>query len=229
MLGHHDSMATARTAPTVPTKQGPDLSADEIVRAALELLRSGEAPLSMRKLAAAFSVSATALYRYFPDRRSLYEAISDEVIREIVEADRGGEWTARLRALIVAQQRVLTDVPGIALFLFENQESVPAMRWMNAILAVLLDAGFTPSLAARSLTTIIFYVNPSFFVGEDSQRRGDVVRGTSPELRTPRNRKRFPALAAVADELTELSYEDQYIVGAERLIAGLAADLDSHR
>ena len=100
---------------------------------------------------------------------------------------------------------------------------------MNAILAVLLDAGFTPPRAARSLTTIIFYVNPSFFVGEDSQRRGDVVRGTSPEIRTPRNMKRFPALATVADELTELSYEDQYIVGAERLIAGLAAELDSHR
>jgi hypothetical protein len=47
--------------------------------------------------------------------------------------------------LIVAQHRVLTDVPAIAQFLFENQDSVPAMRWVNAILRVLLDAGFTPS------------------------------------------------------------------------------------
>ena len=53
--------------------------------------------------------------RYFPDRRSLYEAVSDEVIKEIVEAEaQGGAWTTRLRSLIVAQHRILTDVPGIA-------------------------------------------------------------------------------------------------------------------
>ena len=73
-------------------------------------------------------MSATALYRYFPDRRSLYEAVSDEVTKEIVEADQGGAWTTQLRSLIVAQHRILTDVPGIAQFLFDNQDSVPAMR-----------------------------------------------------------------------------------------------------
>jgi len=201
------------------------LSAAEIVRVALGMLRTGDAPISMRKLAGEFGVSATALYRYFPDRRSLYEAVSDEVIKEIVEADEGGAWTTRLRSLIVAQQRVLTEVPGIAQFLFENQDSLPAMRWMNAILRVLLDAGFTPSGAARALPAIIFYVNPAFFVGEEGRRRGEAVRGTSPLLRSPDNRARFPALSAVVDDLAELSYEDQYILGADRLIAGLAADL----
>ncbi len=201
------------------------LSAPEIVRVALALLRAGQAPISMRKLAAEFDVSATALYRYFPDRRSLYEAVSDEVIKEIVEADQGGEWTTRLRALIVAQQRTLTRAPGVAQFLFENQDSVPAMRWMNAILRVLLDAGFAPSRAVRALTTIIFYVNPAFFVGEDGQPRAETVRGTSPLFRSARNQERFPALATVVDELAELSYEDQYVVGADRLIAGLAAEL----
>jgi AcrR family transcriptional regulator len=200
------------------------LSSPELVRVALALLRSGHAPISMRKLASEFGVSATALYRYFPDRRSLYEAISDEVIKEIVEADQGGAWTTRLRSLIVAQHRILTNVPGIAQFLFDNQDSVPAMRWMNAILRVLLDAGFTPSDAVRALTALIFYVDPAFFVGQEGPR-GGTVRGTSPLFRSPRNRARFPALSAVVEELAELSYEDQYVLGAERLIAGLAADL----
>ena len=127
------------------------LSSPELVRVALALLRSGHAPISMRKLAGEFGVSATALYRYFPDRRSLYEAVSDEVIKEIVQADQGGEWTTRLRSLIVAQQETFSGVPGIAQFLFENQDSVPAMRWMHAILRVLLDAGFTPPRAVRAL------------------------------------------------------------------------------
>ena len=73
------------------------------------LLRSGHAPLSMRKLAGEFGLSATALYRHFPDRRSLYEAVSDEAIKEIVEANRGVAWTTRLRSLIVAQHRILMD------------------------------------------------------------------------------------------------------------------------
>src|SRR3954464_11687047 len=107
----------------MPPSPSRVLSSEELVRAALALLRSGHAPISMRKLASEFGVSATALYRYFPDRRSLYEAISDEVIQEIVEADQGGEWTTRLRSLIIAQQRVLTGVAGIAQFLFENQDS----------------------------------------------------------------------------------------------------------
>jgi AcrR family transcriptional regulator len=208
-------------------RPSPALSAPEIVRVALALLRSGHAPISMRKLASEFGVSATALYRYFPDRRSLYEAVSDEVIKEIVEADQGGAWTTRLRALMVAQQRTLIDAPGVAQFLFENQDSVPAMRWMNAILRVLLDAGFPPHRAVRALTTVIFYVNPAFFVGESGERRGATVRGTSPLFRSPRNRAKFPALSAVIDELAELSYEDQYVVGADRLIAGLAAELSA--
>ena len=209
----------------MPPRPSPALSAPELVRVALALLRDGQAPISMRKLASEFGVSATALYRYFPDRRTLYEAVSDEVIKEIVQADQGGPWTTRLRALIVAQQRTLTEVPGIAQFLFENQDSVPAMRWMNAILRVLLDAGFPPAQAVRALTTIIFYVNPAFFVGESGQGNGQTARGTSPLFRSPRNRERFPALSAVVDELAELSYEDQYVVGADRLIAGLAAEL----
>ena len=85
--------------------------------------------------------------------------------------------------------------------------------------------GFTPSGAVRALTALIFYVDPAFFVGQDGQRRGETVRGTSPLLRSPRNRARFPALSEVVEELAELSYEDQYGLGAERLIAGLAADL----
>ena len=73
-------------------------------------------------------------------------------------------------------------------------------------------------------TALIFYVDLAFFVGQEGQR-SETVRGNSPLFRSPRNRARFPALSAVFEELTELSYEDQYVLGAERIIAGLAADL----
>jgi AcrR family transcriptional regulator len=207
-------------------KTAIDLNAEVIVGVALGLLRSGGPKLSMRKLGSELNVSATALYRYFPNRDSLYEAISDEVVKEIVSADEGGPWPQRLRALIAAQERLLTVTPGIAQFMFDHQESVPAMRWMDAIIRVLLDAGFAPRRAVRALTMFIFYVNPAFFVAEDPLRRGEIVRGTSPVLRSVEQRRRFPALAEVVDELAALRYEDQYLLGADRIIAALAVELE---
>jgi AcrR family transcriptional regulator len=72
-------------------------SSERVLAAALELLeRGGEEALSMRTLAASLGLSASSLYRYFPNREALLSALGDESTRllhaALVQAS-GGQGT----------------------------------------------------------------------------------------------------------------------------------------
>ncbi|ADI13419.1 TetR/AcrR family transcriptional regulator [Truepera radiovictrix] len=57
-------------------------TSERVLAAALELLeRGGEGALSMRALAASLGLSASSLYRHFPNREALLNALGDESTR----------------------------------------------------------------------------------------------------------------------------------------------------
>ncbi len=60
-----------------------------LVAAGLKALESrGEAELSLRALAREVGVSPTAVYRHFPDKRALLQALADEGLRRLGAAQR---------------------------------------------------------------------------------------------------------------------------------------------
>ncbi len=67
----------------------PKLTAEQILEAALTLFQTGGAEaLSMRLLAERLGVRPSSLYRYYPERGALIEALKDHAIRDLHAAFR---------------------------------------------------------------------------------------------------------------------------------------------
>ncbi|WNE94734.1 helix-turn-helix domain containing protein [Streptomyces luomodiensis] len=78
----------------------PRLSREQIVRSAAELaVREPEVALTVKRVAEAVGSAPMALYRYFPDRDDLLQAVADRVMADAQHKDLpGGTWQERLRA-----------------------------------------------------------------------------------------------------------------------------------
>jgi TetR/AcrR family tetracycline transcriptional repressor len=71
------------TGGTAPRRRGrpPRLSRDQIVEAAVDLLeREPDVTLTIKRVAEAAGSAPMALYRYFPDREALLQAMADQVM-----------------------------------------------------------------------------------------------------------------------------------------------------
>ncbi|WP_330256955.1 TetR family transcriptional regulator [Nocardia sp. NBC_00565] len=77
----------------------PRLSRDQIIEAAVELLeREPNAGLTIKRVAEAVGSAQMALYRYFPDRDTLLQAVADHVVAHIRPRPLTGDtWQEQVR------------------------------------------------------------------------------------------------------------------------------------
>jgi TetR/AcrR family tetracycline transcriptional repressor len=78
----------------------PRLSHDQIVEAAVELLeREPDVTLTIKRVAEAAGSAPMALYRYFPDREALLQAMADQVMAGLQPSrPADGTWQDQVRA-----------------------------------------------------------------------------------------------------------------------------------
>jgi AcrR family transcriptional regulator len=130
----------------------PGLSPDQIVDVAYGMLAEGGVEeFSMRKLAAALGVSGMAIYTYFPNREALLRRLYDECVGHCPLAPpSAGTWRARLTAHQVDIVQILARFPGLNAYKKGAGSSGPnGVRNRDAILQMLLDAGFDPERSAE--------------------------------------------------------------------------------
>src|SRR4051794_34110370 len=197
-----------------------NLSRDRIVEAALAIVREqGVAGLSMRRLAAELDATVAVTYHYFPNKSAVVDAVSDLVVTQILAADDPTRpWRERMVSLMLAQDRVLLEHPGIARVLVENHDKPAGTRWTEAFLRVLLDGGFTPATAAQAFSLISFYINPAFLIersGVSSERLVDAAAVTTSAP------GEYPAIQAVQPFFEGRSFSAQYEEGARILVSVL--------
>ena len=109
-----------------------EISAGQMVDATLQRIRAGGfANVSMRQVADDLRITATALYHHFPNKDGLLDAVAERIYDSIPRPDPGLPWTLRLRQLVLDQQRVHLDHPGLAHFaLVRHSRSTAAFRWL---------------------------------------------------------------------------------------------------
>ncbi len=120
------------------------LDRQRIVESALRILdRSADSALTMRALAEDLGVTAMALYKYFPSKEALLDAVADRALGEIVvPSPRREDWIARSRALAVSFHRVLRRHPALApLLAREPALGRSALRLYEAALEILRGSG----------------------------------------------------------------------------------------
>jgi len=132
-----------------------DLSADEIVRAAVEILReSGLDAVSMRTVATRLGVSPVPLYSRVGNKEALLDAVADQVLADAAPAYADGEsWQDyTMRWASVLRERV-TAIPDIRRLLTLRRS--PFLPAATALVRVLREQGrFTGRAAVETVQLV---------------------------------------------------------------------------
>lgn len=208
----------------------PPIPVDRIVTTALQIVDDdGAEALSMRTLAQRLDSGTATLYRHFSSRAELIAHVVDLVSGSVDIDDaqlRTMPWPEACKTVAHTMFEALRLHPNVAPLLAVDVPIGPnAMAARERLIALLLDNGFPPALAARSYATLSRYIlgfaiqlarSP---VAVDDGRVAKVFHDLDPD--------KFPAIVAVADSLP-LPLDEEFAFGLELLVDGLAQELQRH-
>jgi len=139
------------------------LSRLDVLHAAVALIDTeGVGRLTMRRLGAALGVEAMALYRYFPSRRVLLDALVDSVVSEVATDPSSqmvpdDDWTDYLHRLAHGIRRMALTHPRVFPLVATHPTQAPwirppirSLRWVNSFLEGLQDHHFPPPAAVSA-------------------------------------------------------------------------------
>jgi AcrR family transcriptional regulator len=203
------------------------MSVERIVSAAIEIIdRDGLQGLSMRTLAIALDTGTATLYRYIQSKEEVLVEALDAVLGEIhlpEEFSSATSWRAQVATMANALRDGLVAHPNITPLLAGSVPIGPnALVGREAMLAVLLDAGFEPSLAARTYLAIVHYVI-GFVLAENPDSS---AYATNQKRSLKRYYQRlaagsFPRIVALADELTARDTDQEFVFGLDLILDGI--------
>ncbi|MDZ3832583.1 MAG: TetR/AcrR family transcriptional regulator [Sphingopyxis sp.] len=130
MKDEDNSVNINDAAPTSPVRSSSyhhgDLRAAVIAAGMARLARGDDRELGLRALARDVGVSATALYRHFPDKEALLDALADEGLRRLgaLQAQawlKAGGGSAGFLAAGIAYVRFAHDEPALFRLSFTRQ------------------------------------------------------------------------------------------------------------
>ena len=205
----------------------PAIPLDRIVTTALEIVDDeGADALSMRTLAQRLDSGTATLYRHFTGRADLIAHVVDRVFGS-VEIDPAQlsamPWRQACKTAAYAMFDVLRRHRNVAPLLGADVLIGPnAMAGREGLIAILLDNGFPPVLAARSYATLARYILG--FAIQLSGHRDDLDDAGLSQFFHNLDPRQFPATVKVADSLP-VPLEDEFAFGLELIIDGLAQTL----
>ena len=136
------TQADPRPEPRIP------LSRERILRAAIDLAdQGGIEALSMRKLGQQLGVEAMSLYNHVANKDDLLDGIVEAVAAEIDLPPDGADWKTAIRHTAISSHEVfLRHRWACSLMMHRPKASTVRMRWMEAVLRTLREAGFSADM-----------------------------------------------------------------------------------
>lgn len=203
------------------------LSREVLVREALELLDSeGLDALTMRNLADRLGVVPNALYRHVADKGDLLDGVLDEAVARVPLPTEQLSWAEGLVALATAIRATVLEHPAITSLVVNRPSLGSASIALGEYgFGVMLEAGFAPHLAERSLNLILTYTL-GFVALEVPRIHQPVV--TQKELEAAYDQlpaDLLPHTVAVRPIPGRIIDEEQFAFGLTQIIAGIGASL----
>ena len=151
---------THTTSTEPPKRPRQKLSRDRVLAAALRLAdEEGIEAVSMRRLGQALSVEAMSLYKHVSGKEDILDGISDLVMEEVEVPSRDLPWRAALRQSAIATHQALLRHPWASAVLESRSNPGPTrMRYLDAVVSILLEAGFTLPDVARAFMAVDSHV-----------------------------------------------------------------------
>jgi AcrR family transcriptional regulator len=212
-------MSKSGTVPQIP------LSRERILIAAILLAdQGGIESLSMRKIAQGLGVQAMSLYNHVAKKDDLLDGIVDIVIGEIEVPDLDIDWQTAMRRRANSAHQVLLRHPWATMPIVSRINVGPAMlRYVDATLGCLIEAGFSVEMADAASNTIDSHVygftlqelNFPFEAAEYSQ----VAREYVPNIPAGK----YPYLNRIANYIIDGHYDgiNDFNFGLELILNGL--------
>jgi len=203
-------------------------STEEILDAAAELLRTGDADsFSVRKLAAVLGTDSSSLYRHFRSKTELLRAVADRILLEAMDGHRPeGDWKQRITALALRMRDAFGRQPQLAAVWGRYASGGTGSRLvMEEVLQALRASGLpdeeVPARYHRIAVLIVALIASEAAVAavtpEEHEQGMELFRvavlGAAPD--------RFPAVARFARDLRPLG-ADRRTAFEELLAAQLA-------
>ena len=171
---------------------------------------SGIESLTMRELGRRLGVEAASLYNHVAGKDDLLGGMADLVVAEIDLPSGGVEWKEAMRRRAVSARGVFSRHQWAAALIDSRGPSGPgSMSYVDRVLGTLLQAGFSPRIAANA-----FLALDSYIYGFERQRSnlslGDDVPTTeaAQEVLEAIPQGAYPSLARVATEYAAKPYDD---------------------
>ncbi|XVV13112.1 TetR/AcrR family transcriptional regulator [Actinoplanes sp. CA-131856] len=135
------------------------LTPPAIARATLALGdRHGASAMSMRRIAADLGCDPMAIYRHFPNRQALLDAVADLAVDEVAAPAGSEPWDQRIRAVLTGVRSAALRHPGIAGHIASRPPLGPAgLRLAAVIMAALAEAGLSPADVVKASQALIAY------------------------------------------------------------------------
>jgi TetR/AcrR family tetracycline transcriptional repressor len=203
----------------MPRKPGPQITLDDVVRAAAAVLeREGYDALTMRAVATEIGARAPSLYWHVKNKEDLSLLLFDHLIDNLDYGPPTGDWRADLRRMARRLRDRLVGTRDITRLFPETYASGPrAIRSLELGLGLLRQAGVPAGEALHAYgAALAFVVGWSRF---EVTRRANATRAQTqpaPDLSA------LPNLAwCLAASGLEPDYDRGFEYGVELLIAGL--------
>ncbi len=160
-----------------PRGRPPTLSRERVLRAAVARADdSGLDGLTMRALADDLGVEAMSLYHHLRGKEALLDGLVESLMAEVGEATSAvlddADWRLGVRRRCLAARDVMERHPwGPALLLTRTSVPPPVFAHFEAVLAAMVDAGFSYHLGHRALhalgSMVLGFVQELFAPGAD--------------------------------------------------------------
>jgi AcrR family transcriptional regulator len=211
----------------------PGLDREQIVGAGLRLVDAeGAEALSLRRLAADLRVTPMALYWHVRDKAELLDLIGERVLESVVvpapeeaEAAAAGDWRRRLRDVHLAMLGPILEHPNaVDLMVGRARFGRAGIALFERILEILLEAGLAPAAAFDAYQSLyLFQLGFTATARRSPEFRAIQAQGAA-YLRSL-DPAAFPAIAEVAPVIGARPLAEQYAVGLDVVIEGIAAAL----
>lgn len=136
------------------------LSRERVLAAALRLAdEEGIEAVSMRRLGQALGVEAMSLYKHVAGKEDILDGIADLVMEEVEVPSRDLPWRAALSQSAISTHRALLRHPWASAVLESRRNPGPTrLRYLDTVVSILLDAGFTLHDVARAFMAVDSHV-----------------------------------------------------------------------
>lgn len=140
-------------------KRAP-LTKERVLRTAVALAdKIGIGSLSMRRLGQALGVEAMSLYKHVSNKEDILDGIVDLVVAEIDLPTVDDDWKSAIRRRATSAHAVLMRHPWVTMLLVSRANVGPAMlRYVDATIGCLLEAGFSYAMADHAWNAVDSYV-----------------------------------------------------------------------